>query len=515
MISLGPRIHGEVRAGNWRGPGCLVYPCSPPAPTSLSTSLVLFSYSAHVFFRAALFAASFFIFLPTQHSVSLGASCPSRVFALLVSAHTVHEMISLTVGYISGIIAASIFFLQFLIPNALIVVLVASLRCEHSTVTWSVVQRNLLSSMWPVFLRSDATASRGVDRSISLLTWLRPLALGLVTIAAVVTPLGLYEEILPSKEPELVSFSYVQDPGPMGFGTPPRSDLGFTRVCGGFLPAQCPGTTVEIVTSGNDTFLSANITSDDYDTRIPRVLAELYQSGLAQQTETVSSFFDIESRQYSYQFQEGMLNDEKYIVTFFRQLQNVILNDAIEPFEGIIANTKTGGVAFRNHTAPRESRYGAEWTENLLWIEPETACVDTNISIEYRLPYGSLYSTDLTNASLVDNGGFANLVTEYPLVDVHDSQAHPNLQGRAYKAAWMVNAYTMLIMNVGCRARAASTCSIVVYQFLIQSNHRSPDQVPMPSHTSIPKSGTSTESFRARSGACSWMGYILVIYLTR
>lgn len=374
-----------------------------------------------------------------------------------------HEIMSLSVGYISGIIAASIFLLQFLIPNALIVVLVALLKYEHSTVTWSVVQRNLLSSMWPVFLRSEATASRGVDRSISLLTWLRPLALGLVTIAAVVTPLGLYEEILPSKEPEAVTFSYIQDPGPMGFGTPPRSNLGFTRICGGYLPAQCPGTTVEIITSGNDTFMSANITNDDYDTRIPHALAQLYQSGLAQQPETVSSFFDIESRQYSYQLQDGMLDHEKYIVTSFRQLQNVILNDAIEPLEGIIANTKTGGVAFRNHTVPRDSRYGAEWIENLLWIEPETACVDTNISIEFRLPYGNLYNSDLTNISLVDNGGFANLVTEYPLVDVHDSQAHPNLQGRAYKAAWMVNAYSMLIMNVGWRTSASSSSSIVVY----------------------------------------------------
>jgi hypothetical protein len=49
-------------------------------------------------------------------------------------------MISLTVGYVSGIIAALIFVLQFLIPNALIVILVGILGNEHTAVTWSVVE---------------------------------------------------------------------------------------------------------------------------------------------------------------------------------------------------------------------------------------------------------------------------------------------------------------------------------------------------------------------------------------
>jgi hypothetical protein len=59
-------------------------------------------------------------------------------------------MISITIGYVSGIIAAVIFILQFLLPNALILVLVGYLKDEHTAVTWSVVERNLLSSMWYV-----------------------------------------------------------------------------------------------------------------------------------------------------------------------------------------------------------------------------------------------------------------------------------------------------------------------------------------------------------------------------
>ncbi|KAJ9602902.1 hypothetical protein H2200_012682 [Cladophialophora chaetospira] len=359
-------------------------------------------------------------------------------------------MIGITIGYVSGVIAAAVFVLQFLLPNALIVVLVGSLKDEHTAVTWSVVERNLLSSMWPLFLKTDAAATHGVDRRIRLLTWLRPLALGLVAVAAIVTPLGLYDDILPSKTPQSVAFTYMQDPGPMGYGTPARSNLGFTRTCGGFLPVQCPGTTVEITYFQNDTYAEANITNDDYDMRIPKVLAELYQSGLAQQPQSVSSFFDVQSRYYSFELQRGVINGARYIVSVFRYLSNMVLNNAIEAVEGLVVNTISGGIAFRNHTVPQNIDLGAAWSEDLLWIAPETQCVDTNISIEFRIPLtnGLTSSTDLANISLIDNGGFANLKQEWPHVNVTDSQNDPNLRGRAYKAAWMVNAYTMLIMNL-------------------------------------------------------------------
>ena len=309
-------------------------------------------------------------------------------------------------------------------------------------------RKRLSDSYRPLFLRTDAVAGQGVETKIRLLTWLRPLALGLVAVAAVVTPLGLYDDIVPSKAPQLVSFAYVQDSGPMGYGTPVRSDLGFTRQCGNLLPLQCPGTTVEITYTGNETFGSANITNDDYDMRIPRVLAELYQSGLEQQPRTVASFFDIQSRYYSLFSQAGVEYGAKYIVEAFRYLSNMVLNNAIEAVEGLIVDTVTGGIALRNHTAPCGVSLGAEWTEDLLWIEPETACVDTNISVEFQLPLSGFASMQPANISLVDNGGFANLVHEWPYIDMTNAQANPNLQGRSYRAAWLVNAYTMLVMNL-------------------------------------------------------------------
>ena len=84
-----------------------------------------------------------------------------------------------------------------------------------------------------------------------------------MAVAAIVTPLGLYNSIVPSKTLQSVAFTYMQDSGPMGYGTPAPSNLGFTRSCDNYLPVQCPGTIVAISYSKNDTFAQANIKDDD------------------------------------------------------------------------------------------------------------------------------------------------------------------------------------------------------------------------------------------------------------
>lgn len=142
---------------------------------------------------------------------------------------------AITVGQVSGIIAAIVFVVQHLLPNAVVVVLVGLLSTEHSAVTWSVVQRQIGSSLWPAFLRLDTAAGEGVQLGVRLLSKLRMLGLLLVALAAVITPLGLYEAVVADDEMSIVPFSYLQDSGPMGYGTPPQpSSVSFQRQCGNF-----------------------------------------------------------------------------------------------------------------------------------------------------------------------------------------------------------------------------------------------------------------------------------------
>lgn len=141
----------------------------------------------------------------------------------------------ISVGQVSGIIAAAVFIVQFAFPNALVVVLACVVGTQHSAVTWSVVQRQLGNSVWPTFLGSDTAANRGVYPKVSGLALLRPIGVVLIAIAAVVTPLGLYDAVVPEKQMQEVLFTYLQDTGPMGYGTPPQgSDIYINRECGGY-----------------------------------------------------------------------------------------------------------------------------------------------------------------------------------------------------------------------------------------------------------------------------------------
>lgn len=143
---------------------------------------------------------------------------------------------ALTIGQASGIIAAAVAVIQIIFPNALIVVLVGILGSEHNAVTWSVAQRSLSSSLWPVILRTDAAAGHSVNIGVRLLSFLSRLGLLLIAVAAVVTPLGLYEAIIPTNGNVAVPFTDLKDASPMGIGTPPRSDSPFSRSCGNFGP---------------------------------------------------------------------------------------------------------------------------------------------------------------------------------------------------------------------------------------------------------------------------------------
>ena len=121
----------------------------------------------------------------------------------------------------------------------------------------------------------------------------------------------------------------------------------------------------------------------------------------------------------------------------------------MEPYEGLVVDTVTGAIGFRNHTAPIGVGLGAEWSEDLLFIEPETECANLNVSIEFKAPWGSSSQFDLVNITLVDKGGFSDtFVTEYPQLNLSDAQTDPQLRSRAYKAAWNTNAYAMLTMNL-------------------------------------------------------------------
>lgn len=143
---------------------------------------------------------------------------------------------AITVGQVSGIIAAGVAFVQYFFPNALVLIIVGILGNEHNAVTWSVASRHILSSFWPTVLRSDTATGSSVNIGVRLLGGIKFLGVLLIAIAAVITPLGLHESIVASNSNTEVPFSDLVDTSPMGIGTPARSNLGFSRSCGNLQP---------------------------------------------------------------------------------------------------------------------------------------------------------------------------------------------------------------------------------------------------------------------------------------
>lgn len=275
----------------------------------------------------------------------------------------------------------------------------------------------------------------------------------MVSIAGVITPLGLYERDELEDTPTPASFKYAPDSSAFFSGTSRRHGLPFTRTCK--YPwacyAPCPYTAdVEVFV---DDGLSQNCTSPyGTNTSVPDVLYHIYTSGTKGHSTTISNYFDIEWRQLTTQYNRELNNGTPYASGSFRLLQSLALDDEVRPIEGLVVDGKKGRIGLRNHTLPVGYSRGVMWSEDLLFLEPEVECVDTNTTIDFSISFGSVSdasaSISLSNVTLTDRGGFVNINTTDPSNDQRNGINQPDLNTRAYQAAWLTNKYSMLWMNI-------------------------------------------------------------------
>ncbi|KAF7557985.1 hypothetical protein G7Z17_g225 [Cylindrodendrum hubeiense] len=362
-------------------------------------------------------------------------------------------MVELTVGYAAGIIAFGIVVAQLWCPTALTFILAGQLRDRETAATWTVAGKFLQSSFWPSLLQADSAKTRGVRRSIFLTTLSIPLIAILVSIAGIVTPLGLYERDELDDTYVPATFQYASDSSAFYSGTSRRRGLPFTRTC--IYPsacyAPCPYTAdVEVFV---DDGLSVNCSSKyGTNTTVPNVLYEIYKSGTKDRKTTISNYFDIEWRQLTTQYNRELNNGTPYASGSFRLLQSFALDDSIQAVEGLVVDSKNGRIGLRNHTLPVGHSRGVMWSEDLLFLEPEVECVDTNTTIDFSISVGSVSdasaSISISNVALTDRGGFVNLNTTDPSKDQRNGLNKPDLKTRAYQSAWLTNKNSMLLMNI-------------------------------------------------------------------
>jgi hypothetical protein len=231
--------------------------------------------------------------------------------------------------------------------------------------------------------------------------------------------------------------------------TSPRGNHNFTRTCATPLCwVPCPYTNNTVVLSSDEEGL--NCTDQSIDPNIPQIIFDIYDSGTSTYATTVSNFFDIGWRQLTKEFVLGVNNAEAADKATFRFLDAFLLDDSVRLVEGLIVDSIKGGIGLRNHSIPKGFHRGAEWSEELLFLDVDVECVDTNMTLDFGIStstgnHGGFQAFDI---SLTDRGGFSNINKTSPINDVRNNEVNkPDLHLRAYAAAWYLNVASMLLLN--------------------------------------------------------------------
>jgi hypothetical protein len=279
-------------------------------------------------------------------------------------------------------------------------------------------------------------------------SWLSTVGLCLVALASTVTPLGLGDKMVVSGS-QVVRFVYAKDNSSFRLGTTTRPMIGLSRLCGHTQLLNCPG--------------HGPIGAADINSHIPENTTAMFIN--VTKGSTLSSIFDIQYRQYRIAIDKRIDDGNPHLQGSFRTLDSLLLNNRIEAVEGLVVDTINGGIGYRNHTAPTGVKDGATWREDLLWVEPVTECVDTNLTLHFSLKNVSYPQLALTTVYLRDEGGFANLAATAPHSGRWTNNGGvPDLKARAHLAAWLSNNATMGVLNITSSSETGATFNSTVGQ---------------------------------------------------
>ncbi|KAF7320844.1 hypothetical protein HMN09_00170900 [Mycena chlorophos] len=322
----------------------------------------------------------------------------------------------ITVAQAATVINVLIAFFHYTLMLALVALLVYFLPSINPAVAWNVVGRKLHASLWPTLLRTDT--SRGAGGRVKMFSALTMATTLLVAVAGVLMPLGLSVGPDTQAASTWVSSSFVADTSPLGLATSPRAGYTYGRICGSLTQVICPGG---------------------------------YQNSSEIAPDLVATFNSTPYGPFNMQFRRWYNGTSGRNFTTSQPVlattESLILRDGIFPVGGLIVDLDNPGVGLWNHTLPSNLETGGVWSEEVLWLEPVSSCVDTNLTVDYTLQNAADSLTQIETYSLTDRGGFYNLTTTYPDLD-RDGQTNLNLQQHAYKGAVLSNFYTMNSLNV-------------------------------------------------------------------
>ncbi|EFR00032.1 hypothetical protein MGYG_03038 [Nannizzia gypsea CBS 118893] len=375
---------------------------------------------------------------------------------------------TLTVGRVSGLIAFGNFVLTATFPLLLAIVLAHRLSDKLSAASWSVLARQLHSTLWPSILQADSVAGKHVYWSVSTLAYTNIGLAVLGVLSGVVTPLGLGDQIRPAENRD-VNFRYAPDLSSFGRNTIARPDMPLSRDCL-VRTTQCPGAIVPgaVINQGSwNRSANPDITAT---TRIPKNITEMFSS--ASKKSSIAGILDIQYRFWLPYTSEYFDGHKPYPRGQLLSLESLISRDDITLVEGLIADMHSGGIGFRNHSMPSGMPFGAEWDEDILWVEPEISCVNTNLTYELTLAdtRNGTFSPPIRSIELVDEGGFSDLRHGDPYNGWPNiTYTSPDPQLRADRSAWLNNFLAGITYNL-----TDGDTSVVGYGFNVTRGQRYP-----------------------------------------
>ncbi|KAG2184427.1 hypothetical protein INT43_000336 [Umbelopsis isabellina] len=337
-------------------------------------------------------------------------------------------LLDMTVAKVAAMISAGVTLVQFTYALALVIILIYLMRNDNSPSTWSVFVRILYYSSWSTILSTDVTSTSHTDKPVKRINMLSNIIMILVTITGVITPLGLMPVI--SQVPMELSLHLLPDLQPLSQAITNRSLYVEERMCDSKLligAAACPGRTVTNITGRWET-----------DLTIPQNITDIFTST------NHTSPFDLQFRRYTMST-NGMNSTSLHPVPDIAISDSVILSNSLFAVEGLIIDTtESPGVGIGNVRVPYLP-HGATWEQEMLWIEPETACVDLGFTLNYRLNEYADVSFGV-KYNLTDQGGLSDFNFTYQSYG-NDGQQIP-MEDRAHKLAYFSNRYIMNQYNI-------------------------------------------------------------------
>ncbi|KAF7763937.1 hypothetical protein Agabi119p4_8474 [Agaricus bisporus var. burnettii] len=323
-----------------------------------------------------------------------------------------------SVAQAATIINAIVTFLQVTLSASLVALLVYFMPRTNYALAWSSFSRTLHSSIWPIFLRSDSSSNRlRAGITVAAISYLSTIGTVLIAVAGIILPLGLHEGHLIPSDRLATPAKYLADKSPLALATTSnRQKFQYGPYCGPLEVIACP-----------------EKTDEPNNTTYPLSLVHAFNS-------TSYGPFSMQYRRfYNAQGDRTVGSDGQMGIS-----QSLIQRNDAFAMEGLVVDmTPTHpGIGFWNHTVPAFAQ-GGTWSQEILWLEPLTVCVDTNLTVEYNLTSGPQYGPSRFN--ITDRGGFSAL--PQPLPSLAPNGQNVDLMAHAYLGAVLSNSLALKALN--------------------------------------------------------------------